>query len=106
MRNVRNIVLLAVCLMSMALSANAAPKWEQVGTEIAIEATDENYVSVEVRNGCIYVTTAQPVEVKVFSIVGQLISQAKLEPGISRLKMNSRGLYIVKIGEKTLRVTL
>ena len=57
-------------------------------------------------NSSIYVRTPHRIQVKVFTIVGQMVSQAVLNPGTSELKINSRGIYIVKIGNVTQKVAL
>ena len=57
-------------------------------------------------NGVITIRTQRRIQVKVFTILGQLVSQATLNPGISELKINARGIYIVKIGNITQKVAL
>ena len=57
-------------------------------------------------NSSIYVRTPHRIQVKVFTILGQMVSQAVLNPGTSELKINSRGIYIVKIGNVTQKVAL
>ena len=57
-------------------------------------------------NGVITIRTQRRIQVKVFTILGQVVSQATLNPGISELKINARGIYIVKIGNITQKVAL
>lgn len=57
-------------------------------------------------NGSIIVRTQHRVQVRVFNILGQLVSQATLNAGTSELKINARGIYIVKIGNITQKVAL
>jgi hypothetical protein len=58
------------------------------------------------RSGIITIRTQKTIQVKVFTILGQLVSQATLSPGISELKLNSRGIYLVKIGNITQKVAI
>ena len=57
-------------------------------------------------NGSIIVRTPHKVQVRVFTILGQMVSQAVLNAGTSELKINARGIYIVKIGNITQKVAL
>lgn len=59
-----------------------------------------------VRDSCIYVTSPRQVSVKVFTILGQLISQETLPAGTHRLQMSAKGIYILKLGTTTRRVTI
>ena len=63
-------------------------------------------VVITSRNGYIYVNTTRPVEIKVFSILGQLIRQEKISAGTFRFRLESKGIYIVKAGTVTRRVTI
>ena len=67
---------------------------------------NDDGVSVTVHDGYIYVTTAQPVTVRVMTILGQPISQHTLPEGTSRLKVSARGIYILKAGNRNHRVTI
>lgn len=101
--------LLAACLSFPVAARQAAPRWEPVVTEQAADldsASEPDRVEVEVRDGYIYVTTLRPASVKVLSILGQLISQQNIPAGTSRLRISARGIYILKIGTITKRVTI
>ncbi len=101
--------LLAVCLSLPVAARPAAPRWEPVSTEQVADidpASEPDRVDVEIRDGYIYVATSRPVSVKVLSILGQLISQQNIPAGTSRLRISARGIYILKIGSITKRVTI
>jgi hypothetical protein len=83
----------------------AVPSWEQVST-INGSDSDPERVDVTVRDGYIYITIQRQTQVKLFSILGQLISQKTLAGGTSRLKVPARGIYILKVGSVTRRVTV
>lgn len=100
---------LAACLSLPVTGRTAAPRWEPVVTETVADldsASDPDRIEVEIRDGYIYVATSRPVSVKVLSILGQLISQQNIPAGTSRLRISARGIYILKIGTITKRVTI
>lgn len=96
----------------MASTSIAATKvqWRETTTEVQGKSlTDpKNTDGVEIfqRNGTIVVRTQRVVQVRVFTILGQLVSQATLQPGTSELRLNTRGIYLVKIGNITQKVAL
>ena len=105
MRIVTFMILTGVCGAVRA----SAPGWEFTGTQAVELTTDENVsacADVHAANGYIYVTVVRPVPVKVFTILGQIVSQKKLQPGTSRLRVGVRGLYIVRVDNITRRVTV
>ncbi len=83
----------------------AAPGWETISSSTA-DLGDSDRIDVVVKDGYIYITTNHVVNVKIFSILGQLISQKTLQPGTSRLRVPARGIYILKAGTYTRRVTV
>ncbi len=109
----RLLALLAGAAIS-ALCHAASPRWEVVNssapypsqtTELRDDQPQEQ-LEVSVRDGFIYVTVARSSQVKVFTILGQLISQDTLQPGIHRLRINAKGIYILKTGSATRRVII
>lgn len=103
------LIALALLLVGLVAPVSvAAPaqsqRWETVETVIA-ELSDES-VDVAVREQYVYVFTPQPVNIKLFTILGQLVSQASLPAGTSRLKVSTRGIYILKAGTVTRRITI
>lgn len=100
-------ILLTVAMLGASTPASAAaPQWEAVQLASAGAPADQDKIDVMVRDGYIYVYTPRAVEVKVMSIVGQLISEKNLPAGVSRLRITARGIYILKAGDVTLRVTV
>ena len=94
--------------LTLTVIADAAPTWEKVGT-VAAELVDQSStdnIEVKVTDGAIVITLSQPVNVKLFTILGQLVAEQKLEAGTWRLPLTSRGIYILKAGSATRRVTL
>lgn len=105
--------LLATLILTIAatLGAMAAgtPAWEEVTAPmpaIAQSMEMEADTEVIVRDGYIYLWCERPVTVKLFSILGQLISQETVKPGLHRIRLASRGIYILRAGSTTRRITL
>lgn len=96
-------VLLAGTSAVAATPSQQSPRWEQVES---VEAEISDEISVAVRDNYVYVTVARPTTVKLFTILGQPISQVSLQPGTSRIKVTARGIYILKIGSVTRRITI
>ncbi len=107
MKTFRSIIVLLICMGLAAPCLQAAPQWERVPYEAVVPGLEAPArIEVIAKDGYLYVTAPEPVTVKVFSIVGQLISEKKLPAGTSRLKIEARGIYIVRAGDTTLRVTI
>lgn len=90
--------------------ATAKVQWRETNAEIQGKSLTDprNTDGVEIfqRNGAIIIRTQKTIQVRVFTILGQLVSQATLQPGTSELRLNSRGIYMVKVGNITQKVAL
>lgn len=85
----------------------ANPAWEEVPTsQAALERVEAEGIEIHTRDGYVYITTVRPSTVKIFSILGQLISQENISAGTHRLHIESRGIYILKVGSVTRRITI
>ncbi len=103
------VLCFAFSLISLQVKASptigsSSPNWEQVNTSPSIDDNDK--IEVTIRDGYIYVSTPKTINVKIFSILGQLISSTRVNVGTSRLKVPSRGIYILKAGDYTRRITI
>ncbi len=99
------------CILAIAAvtADGAPPAWVGVNAprpEITQEMEMESQTEIVVRDGAIYLWVAKPTTVKIFSTLGQLISSENLQPGLHRLRLTSRGIYILQAGSVTRRVTL
>lgn len=107
----RLIPLILFCVTTIA-TAVAADGWEATdktmpAAERAVaERTDADTPEVWVKDGYIYISSQRPVTVKIFSILGQQISQESVPAGTYRLHLASRGIYILRAGALTRRITL
>ena len=100
------VILLAAALWTPAVAAPAPAvpgKWEQVDTA---EEVFGDEVRVEVRDNYVYVSLARPAVVKIFTILGQPVAQSSLPAGTSRFRLTTRGIYILKLGTTTRRITI
>lgn len=105
----KNIILALMIATAVVTPAYAYAKgWESVKTERSDAKTVAKDQDVEIRasRGEIIIISSRQVHVKVFSILGQLISSETLAPGISRLPIAAHGIYIIKTGELTCKVAV
>ena len=90
-----------------AIAGSVAPRPGGASTRTTVTlAEDGGIVEVSVRGLSIYVTASRPVQVKIFTILGQPIVQQNIAAGTTRLSVNARGIYILKAGDATCRVTV
>ncbi len=98
--------IIALCGMDV----HAALQWKHGGVKVesASRAGSDASGGIEVysQEMSIIIKTDRKVEVKVFTILGQVVSEAELTAGTSVLEINSRGIYIVKIDDFTQKVVL
>lgn len=107
-RKLRTIFLAAV-LTLVSIGAFGARNWELMKSAPKTESKlviKESEIEVRTGRGVIIVTTSHPVQIKVFSILGQVISQETLPVGTSQLQIGSHGVFIVKVGDLTCKVAL
>ena len=102
------IALMLGVMATLGLYA-AGPAWEHVQTppaEIVEVISPDSSAEIVVRDGYIYLYLSRPTEVKLFSILGQPISTVQLSAGFHRIRMSARGIYLLRAGNTTRRVTL
>ena len=90
----------------------ADPGWEHTAPSTAETTAAENIragserAEIWVRDGFIYVNAPRRTTVHVFTILGQTVSSQQLQAGISRLRVPTRGIYLVRIDNTTRRVNV
>lgn len=102
-------ILAAVFLSAASLNVVADKNWQPINPEKISEAkvvASANEIEIRTQNGAIIVSTNTPTQIKVFTILGQLISQENLPSGVSRLEIGTHGVFIVKVGGLTCKVAL
>ena len=99
----RIVVILSLFLASVNVDAfSQQTQWQE--TKHAVQP--ESDVEITGKDGVIVIRTARRIQVRVFTILGQLVSQNVVNPGESGLKVSSRGIYIVKVENRTFKVAL
>ena len=111
MKKLFTSVFIMLLSLSFASQIGAQAQWRGASTEIAVPTNPESKIASEgieiySKDGHIVVHLPNKAQVKVFTILGQLVSQSELNAGASMLKMNSRGIYIVKVGNITQKVAI
>lgn len=108
MSRLRTISIASALLFLLATPQLAAKGWERMkaySIEAKSVAKEESIEILATRNDII-VSTSQPVEIKIFTILGRLVTADSLEPGVSRYHISAHGVYIVKAGELTCKVAI
>ncbi len=99
------MLLAAVAAGTATLPAQTAgARWETVDASFIPDPAED--IDVRVRDTYIYVYTGRPTTVRLLTILGQPVSQASLPAGTSRFKVRTRGIYILKAGSVTRRITI
>lgn len=108
-------VLAAALLLFAAVNATAQERspsrpavWEVVQLTDGATRPDSGHAiaDVAVTDGKVTITVDHTVTVRVFSILGQLITQKQLAPGRHRLTLPTKGIYILKAGADTRRISI
>lgn len=106
------VIIMAMILLVpvYAQAPTKSPQWEVVSVVDQTQASPNAAtpeIDVQVNDdGAILITTDRATNIKVFSILGQLITQRNVSAGTVRLRMEARGIYILKAGTTTRRISL
>jgi hypothetical protein len=104
------VSILIIMVLAFGQSVCAQLQWRETNREITARSlTDPRLtdgIEIYGSNGVITIRTQRRIQVRVFTILGQLVSQATLNPGTSELRINSRGIYLLRIGNLTQKVAL
>lgn len=97
-------VLLALTPPSLALAKGwENPRTERTDTRTIVKESD---IEIRAARGVILVTTTHPVQIKIFTILGQLISSETVPAGTFQYTVSAHGVYIIKAGDLTCKVAL
>lgn len=105
------VIMLAVATVC-GVRAGEPTAWEHTpGTGVESSGTESigtgnTRIDIAAREGFIYINLQRRAVVRVFTILGQTVSQQTLQPGTSRLRVPTRGIYIVRVDNVTRRVTV
>lgn len=107
-RTYTGVMLLALAALA-PMPAGAAPRgWEQVKTvrADAKPVVRETDLEIKAASGLIIVNANHQVQIKVFTILGRLVSSETLPAGRSQFQLPAHGVYIVKVGDLTCKVAV
>ena len=97
-------------MLGLGNIALAEVQWHETNREVQGKSLNDPRTSdgVEIygNNGVITIVTPKRITVRVYTILGQMISQATLQPGTSELRLGSRGIYLVRIANITQKVAI
>ena len=107
----RLLVILAMVLtLGLQNVALAEVQWRETNREaqgkIWNDPRTSDGIEIYGSNGTITIVTPKKITVRVYTILGQMVSQATLQAGTSELRLNSRGIYLVRIGNITQKVAI
>lgn len=104
------VISIMLIILAFGNFASAQLQWREIQHKVQgrslVDPAQTDGVEIFGKDGVITIRTQRRVTVKVFTILGQLVSQATLNVGSSELKVGSRGIFIVKIGNITQKVAL
>jgi len=107
----RLVVILAFVLaLGFGNVALAEIQWHETNREVQGKTWNDPRTSDGIKiygsNGTITIVTPMRINVRVYTILGQMVSQATLQPGTSELRLGSRGIFLVRIGNLTQKVAI
>lgn len=110
--SLRRFLTACFLLLLTVAAADASRKWEEVSRMPGVNIEQRNDIeisdnfSVTIVDNFVYVSVSRTTSVKIFTILGQPIVQETLQPGIYRYRLASRGIYLLKAGSSTRRLTI
>lgn len=102
------IIAIAVMAAPCRLAA-AQPEWvrlESAAPGMNIDINRSEQIEVSVSDGTVYLYTSAETTVKIFTILGQQVTTKKLTPGVWSFRLSARGIYILKAGALTKRLSV
>jgi flagellar basal body rod protein FlgF len=103
-------ILTLVFALGLGNTALGEIQWHETNRDIQGKTWHDPRTSdgIEIygRNGVITVVTPKRITVRVYTILGQMVSQATLQNGSYELRLGSRGIYLVRIGNLTQKVAI
>ncbi|MDO4336070.1 MAG: T9SS type A sorting domain-containing protein [Bacteroidales bacterium] len=102
-------VLMAVAAIALAGASFAldAKGWEPVRADVSQlnSVARSNDVEIKVSPGQVVVASTQQIRIKIFTILGQVVSDDSLPAGVNRLTL-PHGIYIIKVADLTCKVAV
>lgn len=98
------ITVLTAMLLAVDVAAVGRQPRREAQQEVPVIAGDG--IEIYGNNGAITVKSDHKATVRVFTILGQLVSTTAVQPGTTRIKVPARGIYIIKVDNITKKVAL
>lgn len=102
----RIIITFLLLLASLGAAEAATRSWTATDRMPSQVTEQTENVSFAVSDGHVYISLRQRTTVTLFTILGQPVVQDTLPAGTYRFRLPSRGIYLLKIGDITRRITL
>lgn len=98
---------LAVCIFTVGFcAAYAATPQSREQAPAQSQSDDNEQFDVTTKDGYIYIYSVRRVSIQIYTILGQLIVRQDVQSGTTRIKAPSRGVYILRAGSITRRITV
>ncbi len=91
---------------AIAMPALAQSRDRETTAPVITDNDEPERFEVAVKGMYIILTSPKAVTVRLYSILGQLITQQPIQTGKTRIKAPGRGVYILKAGSATRRITV
>lgn len=98
------VLVAAAQLLTVSAVTRSAARRDADRQEQLVASADG--VEIYGNNGAITIKSNHKTTVRVFTILGQLVSTTSIQPGTTRIKVASRGIYIVKVDNITQKIAL
>lgn len=104
----RSVIALLLSALSVmpAVSARAWEAVDRAPAPIEHQMAQSDEAVTAVADGYLYLSLRQRTAVKLFTVLGQPVVQDTLSPGVYRIRLTTRGIYLLKIGSATRRITV
>ena len=97
------------CMLCVAtIDCMASHLWTPLKSEVTGTKTimKDEEIEIQTLPSVIMLNINQTSKIEIFSILGRLLSSETLPPGSYEYRVESHGIYIVKIGDMTCKVAL
>lgn len=95
-----------LCTTGAAFAVTAESRDRDPQATVIVDNDEPERFDVTVKGVYIILTSPKAVTVRLYSILGQLITQQAIQAGTTRIKAPGRGVYILKAGSATRRLTV
>lgn len=104
------LLLLCAALAYVEAPAQSRYSWKEAQTELPSKPANNpkmnDGIEIYTRPGVIVINTPEKTTVTILTILGQTISTATILAGSYELNLRTKGIYIVKVGNHTVRVAI